>query len=235
MSRPFAVAFLLLFLLDLSWSRAWGQPGQIKQQIGDPLPKGAILRIGTNLWRVGKVSSSVLSPDGRTVFAGTDDGIRVFDLDSGLLVRTLKGHDGEIRSLAVSLNGNILASAGYKTTLLWDVKSGKQIRPLNASRVSVMTFTPDSKKLITGGNDNDHSVRVFDLSSGKEQLRMLWHRSQVSFLGCADDKNLVSVCRYDNHICIADLETGDVVHTLQEKGVHDTMAALSPDGKTLGV
>jgi WD40 repeat protein len=239
MSRA-PIAGLVLLVLAFVAPPAPGQPSKGRTDaIGDPLPPGALLRLGTIRWRTGtshRGNASLLSPDGRSVFVGGDHGeIRVIDLDTGVLLRVLRGGEEGINALAISSDGKLLASAGYEKAFLWDVESGKQIRPLKVRSVSVMTFSPDCKKLITGGEDHERSVRVLDVASGKEELRMLWHQRRVIYVRCgADNKTLVS-CSWDNNVRVTDLSTGEAVHTFQEKYAHDTAVALSPDGKTLAI
>ena len=204
---------------------------------GDQLPAGALVRIGTIRWRCGTAYASALGADGRSVFVSSGNSIRVFDLATGLMQRTIQGPEEQhITALAVSPDGKILASGGYKGVILWDAESGKQQRPLKVGAVAVLNFSPDGKKLITGGEDQDRSVRVIDVGSGKEELRMLWHRRRVSLVACVPGgKTLVTASGWDNDIRIADLSTGDVIYTIQQKNAYDTVVALSPDGKMLAV
>ena len=51
---------------------------------GDPLPAGALLRIGTIRYRDGGVTDqAVLTPDGKTCVCFSDAGIQFFDLATG--------------------------------------------------------------------------------------------------------------------------------------------------------
>jgi WD40 repeat protein len=233
------VAGLILFMGVLAAPPAPGQtPKPRTDASGDPLPPGALLRLGTVRWRAETAwgGASALGPDGKTVYVANDRGnIRVVDLDSGLTQRTLRGHEGDIRALAISRDGKLLASAGYKETFLWDVESGKRLRPFKATAVAVLAFTPNGKKLITGGEDHERSVRVLDVATGKEELRMLWHQRRVGFVGCGPDNKTLVTASWDNDIRVTDLTTGDALHTIRDKDAHDPVVALSPDGKTIAV
>ena len=58
---------------------------------GDPLPAGALLRIGTSRYRDGgSTNEAILSPDGKTVATASEAGIMLFDLATGK--RTLLDH-----------------------------------------------------------------------------------------------------------------------------------------------
>src|SRR5438045_1305431 len=61
---------------------------------GDPLPAGAVLRLGTVRFRH-KSSSVAYSPDGKLLASGGHDNtIRLFEAATGKEVRRLKGHLG---------------------------------------------------------------------------------------------------------------------------------------------
>ncbi len=238
MSRAHIVGLAFATLFALLPPPLVGQlPTGRTDLFGDALPPGAIARLGTIRWRTGSSweTSSVLSADGRSIFGGGGETIRVFDLDTGLVLRTIKSPDDSIRALALSPDGKILASGGYKGAFLWDADSGKQIRPLKAGSVAVIAFSPDGKMLITGGEDHERSVRVFDVASGKEQLRLLWHQRRVTLVACGPDNKTLVSASWDNDIRVTDLTTGELIHTFRDKNANDAVVALSPDGKTLAL
>lgn len=69
------------------------------------------------------VGSTVLSPDGRTLYVSCNNReIAAFELATGQRRRTLTGHRGYIGALALSRDGRRLLSGGLDgTALLWDV------------------------------------------------------------------------------------------------------------------
>ena len=59
------------------------------------------------------VSSVSVTPDGwRAVSGGADNVLRVWDLESGLCLRTMEGHSGKITSVSITPDGRYAISAG---------------------------------------------------------------------------------------------------------------------------
>src|SRR5262249_37453263 len=81
---------------------------------GDPLPEGAIQRLGTLRFRHGggTINALLVSPDGKTLVSHTYYGSRtacVWDLASGKLLHQFPGHYEENRAVALSPDGKMLA------------------------------------------------------------------------------------------------------------------------------
>src|SRR5262249_15308644 len=83
--------------------------------------------------------------------------------------------------------------------------------------------------------DHERSVRVFDVASGKEELRMLWHRRRVTLVACAPDNKTLVSAGWGSDVNVVDLTTGERVHTVQNKDNFDPIVALSPDRKTIAL
>ena len=108
------------------------------------------------------VFSVAVSPDGRLVATGAAGNlIRIFNMETGKWVATLKGHKrgvifltSAVYSLAFSPNGKFLASGGHDgRVIVWDVESGKArltVQVPSQPIVWSVTFSPDSK-LVAGG------------------------------------------------------------------------------------
>src|SRR5207248_662463 len=91
--------------------------------------------------------------------------LKVWDARTGREALTLKGHAGEVSSVAFSADGRRLASGGGdKTVKVWDARTGQEALTLKGptGRVSSAAFSPDGRRLASGGQDQ--TVRVWDAS-----------------------------------------------------------------------
>ena len=77
--------------------------------------------------------SSKPTPDGpRAVSASWDQTLKVWDLTSGRELRTLSGHSGWLKAVAVTPNGPRAVSASWDQTLkVWKLSSGRELRALS--------------------------------------------------------------------------------------------------------
>ncbi len=175
---------------------------------GDPLPPGAIARLGTiRLRHGGQIGCVTFSPDGQTLAScGADNLIKFWDPETGKEKASLKGHTAIVWSIAFSPDGKTLASGSADETIkLWDLsrwKAGATITPIltlngHTEPIRCVAFNPDGKMLASACEDA--TIRLWDLSA--------WRGNMAG----------------------ADVP----VFTLKGRGGHVFSVAFSPDGKTL--
>src|SRR5262249_53778901 len=138
---------------------------------GDPLPDGALARMGTTRLRQGENVNQVLfTPDGKTVVSGgMDNTVRLWDVATGKLVRSLKHPVREVRPLSFARDGKTLATSARNQLWLWDVGTGAQLRELNLQlerdqQVTSLTLSSDGKTAASG--EMGGIIRLWDMASG---------------------------------------------------------------------
>ncbi|KAG2078497.1 WD40 repeat-like protein [Suillus decipiens] len=108
-----------------------------------------------------------LSPDGKTVATGSRDGVmKLWNVDTGKVIKTWTGHTEEVSSVCWSPNGGRVVSVSWDGIFrIWDVKSGETILgPINAGEdVYAVCYSPDAKMSATGRD----KLKVWDANTGE--------------------------------------------------------------------
>jgi WD40 repeat protein len=83
------------------------------------------------------VRAVAVSPDGRFIVSGSDDRtVKVWELESGRLLRSLEGHTDWVRAVAVSPDGRFIVSGSVdRTVKVWELESGRLLRSLEGHTV----------------------------------------------------------------------------------------------------
>ena len=138
---------------------------------GDPLPPGALLRLGTVRWRA-RAHFLAFMPDDKTLVTGGHDGfIRLWDTSTGK--QTESFHAPGSWAYALSPDGKTLAVDGGNAIVFVSMADGKEVRraeavaPVPGVHFSFnrVDFSRDGKQLAAVGSDG--VVRLYDAGTGK--------------------------------------------------------------------
>lgn len=103
------------------------------------------------------------TPDGVHLISGdSDNAIRIWDIASGKLVRTLLGHISPPKSLAVSPDGRTLVSVGADGGgRLWSLSTGRELMSFTRGQAySQLAFVPQGDRLV--GLTHAGQLRIWD-------------------------------------------------------------------------
>ena len=82
---------------------------------------------------------------------GGDGTIKVWDLGTGTLKRTLTGHSDSVSSVAISPDNSTIVSGSYYGTIkVWDLRTGQLKRTLtgHSDSVSSVAISPDNRTIV---------------------------------------------------------------------------------------
>jgi WD40 repeat protein len=219
------------------------QPPLRTNRFGDPLPPGAIARLGTLRWRHPDAFLFAFAPDGKTLVTVGDDDVRFWDISSGKVLRHQPVHQGRAHLLAVSQDGQNLALSHWDTLVLWDAATGKarhQIKDAHSCVASV-AFSPDGKT-VASRNFRDCSVQLWDLATGQRRQRLgtADHEPPGGIakyegrnLAYSADGTMVAAASEQGELSVWDVASGKALLRRREKSRGIRSVSFSPDGKLL--
>jgi eukaryotic-like serine/threonine-protein kinase len=114
------------------------------------------------------------SPDSRRLATGgMENTVKIWDVQTGKVLQTLRGHSGDVCTVAFSPNdgGRWIASGSEDSTVkIWDSRSGEEIHTFrgHTGLISTVVFSPDGQRLYSGSRDT--AVRVWDLTQLKQWI-----------------------------------------------------------------
>ena len=149
----------------------------------------------------------------------------------GSLLRTLEGHTGWVRGVAILPDGRRAISAAYDKTLrVWDLETGETLRTLQGHTNGVLAVAalPDGRRAVSASYDE--TVRLWDLETGKLLLTLEGHTDWVRAVAVLPDGRRAISAADDATLRIWDLETGKTLQTLQGHTDEVRAVAILPDG-----
>ncbi len=212
---------------------------------GDPLPAGAVARLGTLRWRhPWHVYLVSYSPDGRLVVTvGGEESVRVWQATTG---KELVRIPVSASNVVCSPDGKLIATTHYapdKAIRLWDIATGKELRALRADELVrhpwALTFSRDGKALAALYTDNRKRppppkalparIRIWQVAAGKEAAAFDAPDGDALTIAIAPDGKTLVVGQ-SRGICLCAAATGRKLRTLRRHKASRVFLAFAADG-----
>ncbi|HEV3006679.1 MAG TPA: protein kinase [Pirellulales bacterium] len=171
--------------------------------------------------------------DGRHLLVGCADGtLRLADLETGRQVQRFTGHEGEVRSVAVSPDEQLILSAGHDGTLrFWDVAQGRELRRCteHKSSVACAVFSGDGRFALSGGSDR--TLGIWDVAAGRQLRRCAGHEAPIVCMAAIHGVARVLSGDAGGMLLLWDVQTGRQIKAIQAHQSPVLAVANSPDGQ----
>jgi WD40 repeat protein len=176
------------------------------------------------------MNTIALSPDGKKVLSGSDDGaVRLWDIDIAKVIAKWTGHTAGVASLCWSRDGRRAVSGAYDGTVrMWDAETGKTILgPLELANVGAAVYSPDETMIAAGGME---FIKIVDANTGKLAINL----EPIGEVDCLawPGETLISGSN-DGKIRIWNTTTWQQIAILTEHTSVVFSIAISPNGRIL--
>ncbi|MEH2253492.1 serine/threonine-protein kinase [Nostoc sp.] len=168
-------------------------------------------------------------------------------------IQTLKGHSSMVHAIAISSDGQFIASGSNDMTIkLWQLGTGKLVRQLgrwssgHSSMVHSVAFSPISSKLFYQGESGksagirdqnwgilasgswDNTIKLWDVNTGKEIRTLIGHANWVNSVAFSPDGKFLASGSADCTIKLWQVHTGIEIQTFRGHSDSVSSVAYSP-------
>jgi WD40 repeat protein len=215
---------------------------------GEP-PADPMLQIETGMHTASIRELSAEQSGKRVLSVSWDKTARIWDLESGRLLNTLRipigpGYEGRINTGAFSPDGRMVALGGYTgrswndgkaSIYIMDPVNGQMMKTLSGLPCSVATlaFSPDGRYLAASLIEAN-GIRVWDLQSKTPPMSDTNYGDR-SFLAWSNANQIVSTC-YDGKLRLHSIVNGKLEKiTERQTNNRPEGIAFSPDGQSIAI
>jgi RNA polymerase sigma factor (sigma-70 family) len=209
----------------------------------DPLPDGAVARIGTTRFRHGDfIPSLAFTADGKRVLSYGLDSLYVWDTATGRELRRISAEPGKrFHWAGFSPDGKLAATTQFDIDgfvnpgpiTLWDLTTGTKVGALGKAIYSPVCFSPDGRLLAV--SSYEQVVEIWDVHARKKLASWRAHecRNNAPSLAFTGDGKVLMTAGRDKTVCFWEAETGKKIRRIQGVvNTHDSLA-LPADGKRI--
>ncbi len=187
---------------------------------------------------VGPVSrgmrSTRFSADGRrALIGGADRAFRLWDLERGVCLRTMAGHDDKVESAWLGRSGQLAATAAFDHTVrLWDLATGRCRHVLRGHTAPVLAvaLSDDESLVISAGGYDDRTIRIWDAATGDNLMVLDEQPDNAQAVRFTPDGRYVVSGGKDSTVRVWDIGSGRCLRAVEVRRNGAGCVAPTPDG-----
>ncbi len=216
-----------------------------RDRYGDPLPPGAIARLGTLRFRVDAldIRGLAFAPDGKTIAVRGNSGVWLLDAVSGKQLRRLDSSGALNPGIAFSPDGKQLIAPCQvaeedpirhvvnfrRVVRVWETASGRKVRESEVSDARWVGWSADGQPLAAYVDKGE--LRLRDVATGREQRFAA--KDVPPYTLCTVGKTVLVAFDEKGRVHVWDLANGKERCVLETAGPYLRSLALSPNGRCL--
>ncbi len=213
---------------------------------GDPLPEGAVARLGTRRFRIATehVSALAFAPDGKTIAVASMGGLWLLDAATGKQTKAFRPPSTSFWRIAFSPDSKRLMAAaqelrprpGKDVMQIWDMAGGRKTSEVELKNVRCLGWTAEGQPLVAWQSKG--AINLHEMATGRERrfaAKTLSDPLHAIAAPCAVGKNVLAAGDEVGVAHIWDTTSGKERWLLKTRGrfpFHNSLV-LSPDGHWL--
>ncbi|MGG6268334.1 caspase family protein [Leptolyngbya sp. AN03gr2] len=178
------------------------------------------------------VTQVQISPDDSLLIsASADKTIRLWNISTGELIRTIAGHNDRVTALSFSPDRESFASASADRTIkIWSIEGDlRTILQGHTDEVTSIAYSSEGR-LASGSMDN--TVRLWDIDRRTSTI-LGKHRMAISALAFSPDGKTLASASWDNTIQLWSVNDATLRRTLIGHSGGVTTLSFNPEGSVL--
>lgn len=169
--------------------------------------------------KLGRVRSLTFSPDGSMLYAGGFRRIIALDAQSWDVSRELSGHRAYVTGIAVSSDGQLLATSSEDASLrIWNLADGKSqvLYQEKEDPITDVVFSPNGTQLAIASGDDTRPTRpghikLLDAKTGKVVQEFVEHDRAATSVAFSPDGKLIASTGLDEKVKLHSVESGKLI------------------------
>ncbi|CAB9513612.1 WD-40 repeat protein [Seminavis robusta] len=181
-----------------------------------------------------KIQCCTVYQNGKRALTGSyDNTLKVWNLSTGKLLRTLAGHTEWVSCCAV-LGGDsskrALSGSHDRSLRVWDLVTGKQLKKFQGHNTGVLCCASflNGKRAISGGSDNH--LRLWNIATGKQLMVLEGHTGWIRCCAVTEDSKRALSGADDKTLRLWDLASGAQLRKLEGHNGPSWCCAFFEDG-----
>ncbi|WP_372365843.1 protein kinase [Candidatus Uabimicrobium sp. HlEnr_7] len=183
---------------------------------------------------VNNVASKLdFAPHGKTIAFGCYDynnTIKIYDINLGERIRTLKGHNSQVHCVRYNKDGSILASCSNDNSVkMWRVSDHKKFRVLKAHKNGIVHLSNFGKTLIS--TSIDKQIISWDIGKGKTLRTFPGQKDLILKTAQSSNGSTIATISTSGRVNVWSVHSGSLLTSFVNKQWNFRTITFTPDNK----